>query len=201
MKFGAPKASSHHPDIRLIDKKANIGCVSYCAGGIEVNLYWLYYLLPKQVIAPLSDSFLVAAMQNTVILQPLVVLVLWSFVIWIWMYATRIPAIFSMKIKMDPNAPRGTQMATLPPRVRWKADNFNHLMEQPTIFYALVLTLAFFKDSGVLSIYAAWAYVGLRVIHSLIQVLVNKIELRFAVFMLSNIPLAILAVNSAIAVF
>ena len=102
---------------------------------------------------------------------------------------------------MDPNAPRGEQMATLPPRVRWKADNYNHLMEQPTIFYALVLTLAFLKAVSALSIYAAWAYVGLRIVHSLIQVLVNKIEIRFAVFLLSNIPLAILSVNAAIAVF
>ena len=138
---------------------------------------------------------------NVELIQPVVALVIWSMVMWVWMYATRIPAINAMKIKMDPQAPSGSQMAQLPAKVRWKADNYNHLMEQPTLFYALTLSLAFLGATGEINVYMAWAYVVLRVLHSLLQSLVNKIELRFAIFVLSNIPLAILLFNGASAAF
>lgn len=120
---------------------------------------------------------------------------------WFWMYATRIPAILAMKMQMDPEAPAGVQMSKLPAKVRWKADNYNHLMEQPTLFYAVTLSLAFLGAGSVENVYAAWAYVALRVVHSLFQALVNKIEVRFTVFILSNIPLIFLVFNAASEVF
>lgn len=123
------------------------------------------------------------------LLGPVIALVAWSQVMWLWMYATRIPAMIAAKMKPDPNAPRGEQMAQLPASVRWKADNYNHLMEQPTVFYAIVLTLALMGPSGDTALMLAWSYVVLRVVHSLLQALVNKIELRFLLFVLSNIPL------------
>ena len=91
------------------------------------------------------------SMSELSLLQPLIALVLWSFVIWTWMYATRIPAIMKMKMRMDPEAPRGEQMALLPAKVRWKADNYNHLMEQPTLFYAVTLALAIVGDASPIS--------------------------------------------------
>ena len=138
---------------------------------------------------------------NVQLIQPVVALVIWSLVMWLWLYATRLPAIAAMKLEMDSNAPAGLQMSQLPPKVRWKADNYNHLMEQPTVFYAIALSLTFLGGATETNVFAAWAYVGLRVVHSLVQALVNKIELRFAVFFLSNIPLAILVFNAAGAVF
>lgn len=126
---------------------------------------------------------------NSALLGPVIALVAWSMVMWLWMYATRLPALMAAKMKPDPYAPRGEQMATLPAPVRWKADNYNHLMEQPTIFYAIVLALAVMGNASGLILVLAWAYVGLRVVHSLVQALVNKIELRFLLFVLSNVPL------------
>ena len=126
---------------------------------------------------------------NSALLGPVIALVAWSMVMWLWMYATRLPALLAAKMKPDPYAPRGEQMATLPAPVRWKADNYNHLMEQPTIFYAIVLALALMGNASGLILVLAWAYVGLRVVHSLVQALVNKIELRFLLFVLSNVPL------------
>ena len=76
------------------------------------------------------------------ILVPLITLVLWSFVMWAWLYATRIPAISRNRIVLDPNRPNEEFHAQLPAQVRWKADNYNNLMEQPTLFYAVALTLA-----------------------------------------------------------
>lgn len=131
-------------------------------------------------------------------LGPVIALVAWSMVMWVWMYATRIPAIFAAKMKLDPNAPRGEQMSLLPPQARWKADNYNHLMEQPTVFYAIALTLSLLSVATPTSLAFAWAYVVLRVLHSFIQVVVNKIEIRFLLFVLSNIPLFALTYIAAV---
>lgn len=136
---------------------------------------------------------------QTDILLPVVVLVGWSLVMWVWMYATRLPAMRAAKMIPDPQAPRGEQMAQLPASVRWKADNYNHLMEQPTIFYAIALTLSIIGQGQGVNAYLAWAYVGLRIIHSLVQVLINKIELRFALFFLSTLPLFALTLHAAMA--
>lgn len=123
------------------------------------------------------------------LLAPVVLLVAWTLVMWLWMYLTRIPAILALQMRLDRNAPRGQQMSQLPPRVRWKADNYNHLMEQPTIYYAIVLTLALLGEHGQWAVGLAWAYALLRVVHSLLQALVNIIPLRFAVFVISTLPL------------
>ena len=133
---------------------------------------------------------------NSPILLPLITLTAWTMVMWLWMYATRIPAIFKMKMRLDPNAPRGEQMNQLPAEVRWKADNYNHLMEQPTIFYAVALVLATIGEGDGLNLTLAWAYVILRVIHSLLQALINKIELRFMLFILSSLVLVGLIANA-----
>jgi hypothetical protein len=126
---------------------------------------------------------------KSTILAPVVMLAAWSMVMWVWLYVARLPAIRRMKLRLDPNAPRGEQMATLPPRVRWKADNYNHLMEQPTVFYAVAIALALLGESDGWALRLAWAYVVLRVVHSFVQVLWNKIEMRFLVFALSTFPL------------
>lgn len=135
------------------------------------------------------------------LLQPMMALVIWSMVVWAWMYATRLPAISAMKMKLDPTAPSGTQMAQLPAKVRWKADNYNHLMEQPTLFYAVTLALCFLNQASELAVVAAWSYVVLRIIHSLFQALFNIIQVRFVLFILSNIPLMIMIYLAASRVF
>jgi hypothetical protein len=133
------------------------------------------------------------------ILAPVVALVAWSMVMWTWMYITRIPAIQKMKMQLDSYAPRGEQMATLPASVRWKADNYNHLMEQPTLFYAIALALALMNAGVGINLTLAWIYVGLRVVHSLVQAIINKIIWRFSVFFLSSLVLIALTLNAVMA--
>jgi hypothetical protein len=141
-------------------------------------------------------------MPNTApLVAPVIALVLWSGVIWAWMYATRIPAILKSKMRLDPMVPRGEQMSQLPANVRWKADNYNHLMEQPTLFYATVLALAVLGDQSVISLMLAWAYVLLRVVHSLVQATGSRITLRFAVFFVSSLVLFALAIRAALLAF
>lgn len=135
------------------------------------------------------------------LLRPAIVLVLWTFVMWTWMYVTRIPAIRRSGMKLDPHAPRGEQMATLPADVRWKADNYNHLFEQPTLFYATAITLAVLGAHDPIDAGLAWTYVGLRVAHSIFQATVNKIEVRFGLFLVSSLVLLALAIRAALALW
>ena len=135
------------------------------------------------------------------ILQPVVALVLWSMVMWAWLYATRIPAIVGAKVEMDPTMTTADLSQRLPPQVRWKADNYNHLMEQPTLFYATALVLALVGAGEGLNLWLAWAYVALRVVHSLWQALSNVILIRFSLFMTASAVLVVLAVRAALAVF
>jgi hypothetical protein len=128
-------------------------------------------------------------------------LVLWTFVMWAWLYATRIPAIRKNKRVMDPQRPGGELLAQLPAEVRWKADNYNNLMEQPTLFYAVALTLALLDADAGLNTGLAWLYVGLRVVHSLVQAIVNIIIIRFAIFMAASFVLLVMAIRAAMIIF
>ena len=134
-------------------------------------------------------------------LAPALALVLWSFVMFFWMYATRIPAIVRQRMRMDPRAPRGAQMSELPAEVRWKADNYNHLFEQPTLFYAVAIALAVLGDVSGWSVALAWTYVAIRVVHSVWQALVNQIMVRFAIFSISGLVLLALSIRAALQVF
>jgi hypothetical protein len=135
------------------------------------------------------------------ILEPVVALLLWTSIMWLWMYATRIPAIQKAGMTLDPERPGGEQMAQLPANVRWKADNYNHLHEQPTLFYAVALTLALLGAGTDTNLTLAWAYVAMRIVHSLHQSLWNKIEIRFAIFSVSSLILIALIIRAALIVF
>jgi hypothetical protein len=135
------------------------------------------------------------------ILAPLIALVLWSFVMWAWLYATRIPAIARNNIEYDPRRPAHEFHDQLPAQVRWKADNYNNLMEQPTLFYAVTLTLAMLGAGGGLNTGLAWLYVLLRIAHSLVQAVINVVMLRFALFMAASLVLLVMSVRAALIVF
>jgi hypothetical protein len=138
---------------------------------------------------------------STAMLGPVVALVLWSFVMWAWLYATRIPAILKNKLVLGPTTTKSELNAQLPASVRWKADNYNHLMEQPTLFYAVAVALAILGAGDEINVMLAWAYVGIRVVHSLVQALVNIVMLRFTIFMLGSLVLLALSIRAAMAVF
>jgi len=137
------------------------------------------------------------------ILKPVVVLAAWTMVMWVWMYATRIPAM--SKAKVDPDRLAKEQGASLdnflPVEVQWKAKNYNHLHEAPTVFYAVALVLAIIGQGDGMNMWLGWAYVALRVLHSLVQAIVNKIIVRFAIFALSSVVLMALILHAALALF
>lgn len=137
------------------------------------------------------------------ILKPIVVLAAWSMLMWLLMYAKRLPAM--KRAGMLDTAMVGSVgadiRAKLNGRDQWPADNYNHLMEQPTIFYAVALSLAFVGAGNTLNATLAWIYVALRIVHSLVQVTVNHVPTRFALHALGTIPLMMLCAHAVVIVF
>ena len=135
------------------------------------------------------------------ILAPVVALVLWTLAIMLWMYLTRIPAMCAAGIQFKGLVgSKGSDLdSVVPGPVQWKAHNYNHLMEQPTLFYALCLALAVAGLGDGLNATLAWVYVGLRVLHSLIQATVNVVRWRFLTFAAASIVLIVLAVRAGLA--
>jgi hypothetical protein len=142
-------------------------------------------------------------MIQSAILQPVIALAAWTMVMWVWMYATRIPAM--NKAGIDGTKLVGSNGASLreklPDSVSWKADNYNHLHEAPTVFYAVAITLALIGQGDGFNATLAWAYVGLRVAHSLVQAIGNRVMIRFALFALSSLVLMALVLHAAMALF
>ena len=135
------------------------------------------------------------------ILAPVIVLVLWTLVMGGWLYATRIPAVKKHNIVYDPHRPAEEFHAQLPAEVRWKADNYNNLLEQPTIFYAVALTLVFLGAGSGLDAGLAWTYVALRIAHSLVQALVNKVMIRFPLYAAASLVLLVMTIRAAWIIF
>ncbi|NML94885.1 MAPEG family protein [Novosphingobium olei] len=130
-------------------------------------------------------------------LAPASVLVLWSLVMLVWMALARLPALAKLGglANAKPGG-RGQDLeGVLPDAINWKSHNYSHLMEQPTLFYAVSAILALTGASAV-DVALAWTYVGIRIVHSLWQALVNRVPIRFALFMASTLVLATLAIRA-----
>ncbi|NWG52424.1 MAG: MAPEG family protein [Hydrogenophilaceae bacterium] len=129
-------------------------------------------------------------------IAPVLALVLWTLVMWLWLYAARIPAM--RKAGIDPQEAERTGKLDLPRAVQRPAENYNHLHEQPTIFYAAALSIQIASAADSMAITLAWAYVGLRIIHSLVQATANIIMLRFLIFTIASITLAWMVIRAAL---
>ncbi len=139
-------------------------------------------------------------MEYSPILAPVVALVAWSLVVMLWMVVTRMPAMKKAGISLNGLVGgRGANLeGVVPDEVQWKSHNYMHLMEQPTLFYAIAITLALMGMGAGINYWLAWGYVGLRVLHSIIQATVNIVIYRFSVFFLASLCLVGLTVHAAI---
>jgi hypothetical protein len=146
------------------------------------------------------------AMHST-IFQPIIALAAWTMLMWIWLYATRLPAM--SRAKIDGIAMVGTTGKSLrdelvakgEERASWVADNYNHLHEAPTVFYAVAIVLALIGQGDGMNTTIAWAYVVLRILHSITQATFNRVAVRFVLFALSSLALMALVLHAAITVF
>ncbi|MEE4317870.1 MAG: MAPEG family protein [Erythrobacter sp.] len=135
------------------------------------------------------------------ILQPVVALLAWTMVMWLWMYAVRLPALTASGLKPDDARNTKALDEKLPAKTQWPAHNYNHLHEAPTLFYAVAIVLAIIGQGDGFNMVLAWAYVALRIAHSIVQATINKVALRFALYALSTIVLMVLIFHAAIPVF
>ena len=133
------------------------------------------------------------------ILAPAAVLILWSIIVLFWVMFTRFPAFKKAGVDLTQAEPGGRYQdvePAMPAKVNWVSHNYAHLMEQPTLFYAVIMILAVAGDSTSTSLALAWAYCGLRIVHSLWQNLVNTIPIRFMLFLASSLCLLGLALKA-----
>lgn len=138
-------------------------------------------------------------MQDSMV-APVMALVGWSLLIWLWMYVQRIPAMQKAGIKPQDARFPGS-LDKLPDTARQAADNYNHLMEQPTIFYAAALAIQVAGHADPMAVHFAWVYVGVRVLHSLLQISVNLVAIRFLLFVISTGVLAAMVVRELLRLF
>ncbi|MFN3863328.1 MAG: MAPEG family protein [Erythrobacter sp.] len=135
-------------------------------------------------------------------LAPAAVLVMWTLIVLLWIIPARFGAVAKIADKSAlPNKPgvRGVDLeGVLPDKANWPAHNYAHLVEQPTLFYVTVVILAL-TGAGALDVTLAWAYVALRIVHSLWQNLVNTIPVRFGLFLLGTAALIVLALRAVMA--
>ena len=138
-------------------------------------------------------------MHYSPILGPVVALVAWTLVMLVWMAIARRRAFAAMGISWStiPRGSRGTNLdGKAPDEAQWPSHNYNHLMEQPTIFYAIALTLALMDFGGGINLWLAWGYVALRIVHSIVQSTVNIVPIRFTIFFLASLCLLGLTIHA-----
>jgi hypothetical protein len=142
-------------------------------------------------------------MRYSPILVPVVTLVAWTLVMLVWMAVARSRAFAQLGISWS-TIPRGARGVNLdgraPDEAQWPSHNYNHLMEQPTLFYAIALTLALMGMGSGINYWLAWGYVGLRVVHSIVQSTVNIVPIRFTIFLLATLCLAALTLHAGLRV-
>jgi len=136
-------------------------------------------------------------------LQPVVALIAWTLVMLGWTIATRLPAMARAGVRLS--ALVGSKAAdadrSLPAEAQWKAHNYNHLLEQPVLFYAVSGVIALTGIGYGANVALAWAYVALRIAHSIWQATVNRVSVRFYLFIASSLVLAALTLHAGLAVF
>lgn len=140
-------------------------------------------------------------MEANAILQPVFVVALLTVVMAIWMFVTRIPAMSKHKIAPQKAQDTSRLRDLLPPEIMRVSNNYNHLFEQPTLFYAVAISIALAGHVDSLHVQCAWAYAILRVGHSLVQATVDIVMIRFSIFLLSWVALSVMIVREALALF
>ena len=138
---------------------------------------------------------------NDLIFQPVIIMCLLSFIMMVWMYATRLPAAKKLQedgIDVQKFSHPSTIGGIFPSKVERVADNYNHLFEQPTVFYAICFIIWGLGNTDLPHLYCAWFYVIIRIIHSILQATLNLVWIRFFLFILSWATLAIMIFREAI---
>ena len=139
-------------------------------------------------------------MNYSPILAPVVALVAWTLIVMLWMMVARRRAFAQMGVSWStiPRGSRGKDLDGVDDKAQWKSHNYNHLMEQPTLFYAIAITLALMDFGGGINAWLGWGYVGFRIVHSIVQATVNIVAYRFTLFALATLCLMALTLHAGL---
>lgn len=121
----------------------------------------------------------------TSMLFPMAAMVLMTLVIAFYMAKVRFTAIKSGETTDLSYFKTFQGASTEPENVQKVQRNYHNLLGTPMLFYAACAAALALGIADTVLLYMAWAYVGLRVIHSYVHITSNVVTLRFRIFALS----------------
>ncbi len=115
------------------------------------------------------------------ILLPLLVQVLLTFMVWIYLFALRIPEISRKKINPQDLRDRAEahQLLTVSAAA---SNNLKNLFELPVLFYVAVLLSLVLMIQDMLLVQLSWGFVVFRMVHSVIHCSYNNVTHRFITY-------------------
>lgn len=128
-------------------------------------------------------------MNNEQILVPMLGMMVLTAAVWFVLYARRIPAMRKVGVPAQEYTTPDKGAALLPEEVSYPSNNFKNLFELPVLFYGLCLYLFVTQSAATADIYAAWLFLGFRVLHSAIHCTVNIVVARFAAYFAAALAL------------
>ena len=126
------------------------------------------------------------------ILYPMFGMIVLSGIILVIFASTRVPGIYKMWGKLQFAKYSADLHPKLPEKARYLTDNYNHIFEQPTLFYAITVYIFLIGNTDTANIFLAWFYVVTRIIHSAIQITVNNVSWRAAIFGIGSLILVLM---------
>ncbi|RTE86597.1 MULTISPECIES: MAPEG family protein [Gammaproteobacteria] len=139
-------------------------------------------------------------MNSQLILLPALAMGLFTFLVAIRLMLARVKDMKALKVHPQKGQDTKHLKSLLSEKTGWIADNYNHLFEQPVIFYVACFSLAILDAVHITTLSLAWAYVTLRVLHSWVQTTTNVVLLRFNLFLASWLVIVAMLIFGVLAI-
>lgn len=126
------------------------------------------------------------------ILYPMFGMILLSCVVVIVFYLSRLVPVIKNFGNLESARYSDEFRSQLPVSLKNITANYNHIFEQPTLYYAVIIYIYLMQHVDITNIILAWSYVALRLMHTIIQFTINNVSLRVIPFILSGLCLIII---------
>ena len=133
-------------------------------------------------------------MRNPAVLYPMFALAAWTLIVLLLIPIVRVRSARRREIVVDDF--KYGESATVPPAVSLPNRNYMNLLELPMLFYVICIVLYVTAGASTTTIALAWAFVALRIVHSLVHLTYNGVVHRLAAFTAANVALAVLWVTA-----
>lgn len=129
-------------------------------------------------------------MRNPALLYPMFALAAWTLLVLLLIPIARARSARRREIGIDDF--KFGESPAVPPEVSIPNRNYMNLLELPMLFYVVCIVLYVTAGASTAAIALAWAFVVLRVAHSVIHLTYNRVVHRLAAFTAANITLVLL---------